>query len=210
MKTGAEILSIIANGSTNELTNGLNQESINIIVNKINEIPDSFFAARFNDSMNADSEISLIDFTMRTTDLSPEIRNGYMARFSINPDEYMKLQGIIGSIQVASEYGKEETTNKSKSGIALSNSESLDRAYPLWLAYLYGDSKNPREDIEKRLISDGKADKYDANYIVGLIEHNNSLMADKSEDVKKDLYIHTITKILDDAFEIPKEEEIEI
>ena len=103
--------------------------------------------------------------------------------------------------------------NKHKEyGFELADKESLDKAYPLWIAYLYADSKNPLEDISARLMADGTNGKYTAEYIVGLIEHTNSLMLGKNEDEKKDFYMSSISGILgkDERFSKKERESIEI
>lgn len=211
MKTDIETLKFIANGNYSVWINNVNEESANLIRSKIEEIPSEFFEARINLDDTSKASISLIEFSIKTANMSEEHRNWLMEKYHINPYDMNKLQGIVNSIRVAKEYGsavvekgKSSNDNKEVHGIALASEENLDKAYPLWLAYLYANSKNPMIDIENRLKEDGKIDKYKPEYIVGLIEHTNSLMKGKPEEEKKDFYMNSISGILDDKTEISK------
>lgn len=200
MKSDIEILSMISEGNYGAFINSLSEESASIIKTKINEIPSEFFKPQINLGEENGGTISLIQFCMGVSNLSVARKNGLMKKYSINPYDVNKIQSIVESIKVAEEYGlaqdKNEKKNHKEFGFELSDKESLDKAYPLWIAYLYADSKNPLEEINARLIKDNTADKYTAEYIYGLIEHTNSLMIGKSEVEKKDFYISSISGIL--------------
>lgn len=218
MKSDLEMLEIIHSGNYEEWINSMNPECANIIRTKIGEIPDVFFESRFSLDGNEKNSISLIEFCMRTSGMTAERRKGLMEKYHISPYDMNKLQGIINSMKVASEYGtdrqSDEVEEKLKKddayGIALANKNALEKAYPLWIAYLYSDSLNPLQDVKKRLETDGMADKYEPEYIVGLMNHTNSLMKGKSSSEKKDFYMHSISGILDEKSEVSISEEIEI
>lgn len=211
MRSDIETLKIIANGNFSDLIKGLNSESADIVKAKLNQIPDYFFEPRFKVNSATNERISLIDFSLKTLAMSEEQRKGLMDKYSISVYDMNKLQAILSSIKVASEYGsaqefERDDEKKSESrpyGIALATSENLDKAYPLWLAYLYSDSKNPFQDVKARLERDGMEKRYKPEYIVSLIEHTNSLMDGKTESEKKDFYMHSISGILDETDEIP-------
>lgn len=214
MKSNLEMLQMISSRDYSEFISTMTSESASIIKQKINEIPDTFFEPRFSIDGNIDNTISLIDFTMKTAGMSTERRNWLMEKYHISPYDVNKLQSIINSIKVASEYGRdrekeEKLTIKKEYGIALANEAALDKAYPLWIAYLYSDSATPLEDVTERLKKDGMDDKYKPEYIVGLMDHTNTLMQGKSIAEKKDFYAYSISGILEEAIEIPIDDEIE-
>lgn len=215
MRSELEMLEIIKSGNYSVWINDVNLESANIIKNKIQEIPSTFFEPRISVDLDASNNISLIDFMMQTVGMSTEKREGLMTQYHISHYDVIKLQTIINSIKVASEYGvereiKKENKNDSSYGIALSDEKALDKAYPLWIAYLYSDSKTPYEDIKIRLAHDGTDDKYTPEYIVGLIEHTNSILSEKSISEKKDFFISTINGILEEGFGINLSSKAEI
>ena len=218
MKSDLEMLEIIHSGDYEKWINSMNPECANIIRTKISEIPDVFFESRFSLDGNEQNSFSLIEFCMRTSGMSAERKKGLMEKYHISPYDMNKLQGIINSMKVASEYGtgrqNDEVEGKLKNdeayGIALANKNALEKAYPLWIAYLYSDSLNPLQDVKKRLETDGMADKYEPEYIVGLMNHTNSLMKGKSNSEKKDFYMNSISGILDEKSEVSISEEIEI
>ena len=218
MEVDNEIFRIITDRTNDNWLDTVSVESANIIKNKLGEIPTEFFEPRISLDFTEENKISLIEFSMQTAGMSKEKRDGLMSRYRINPYDLSKLQSIIDSIKVAREYGIAQETkrgygspDKHPYGIALSNEQSLDKAYPLWLAYLYADSKNPMEDISCRLKEDGMDEKYDAEYIVSLMEHTNSLLNGKSMDEKKEFYMQTINGILEEKGEIiQKKAEVEI
>ena len=218
MKSDIEILSMINEGRYGSFISSLSDESASIVKEKINEIPGEFFKPTIDLGKENGGTISLIQFCISVGNLNDERKNGLMRKYSINPYDMNKIQSIVESIKVVGEYGlaqksDEEKENKHKEfGFELADKESLDKAYPLWIAYLYADSKNPLEDISARLIADGTNGKYTAEYIVGLIEHTNSLMLGKSEDEKKDFYMSSISGILgkDERFSKKERESIEI
>lgn len=211
---GFEILELIYNRRNTEWLDTINIESANIIKSKIQEVPSTYFEHNITIDEN---RICLIDFIRQTLGISPEKRKRLMEKYNINYYDVKKLQTIIDSIKVASEYGgakesfNKEGINKSY-GISLSDSKSLDKAYPLWIAYLYADSKSPYEDIKMRLVQDGTDDKYTPEYILRLIEHTNLLLDGKTISEKKDFFISSISGILDEGVEIniSNKDEIEI
>lgn len=169
--------------------------------------------------------ISLIEFSKHIADLSTEKKIDIMEKYHISPYDINTLQRIIDSIKVADAYGRrqyrkeKEEEKRAKEelsqeyGIALADGAKIDKAYPLWLAFLYANSTNPLLDVKERLKQDGVENKYDPEYIVGLINHTNSLMSGKSESEKKDFYVSSISDILDEENEIKtpqKKNDIEI
>ncbi len=218
MKSDIEILSMINEGRYGSFINSLSDESASIVKEKINEISGEFFKPTIDLGKENGGTISLIQFCISVGNLNDARKNGLMRKYSINPYDMNKIQSIVESIKVAGEYGlaqksDEEKENKNKEfGFELADKDSLDKAYPLWIAYLYADSKNPLEDISARLVADGTNGKYTAEYIVGLIDHTNSLMVGKSEDEKKDFYMSSISGILgkDERFSKKERESIEI
>ena len=132
-----------------------------------------------------------------------------MERYSIDPYDMKKLQTIIDSIKIAQEVATVEEKQKNVDniqektyGFSLASSDRLARAYILLIAYQCADSTNPLSDVQARLKADGVEDKYNAQTIVGLIEHANSLMNGKSEEERKAFYMQSINEILEDATEI--------
>ena len=202
MKSDIEILSMINEGNYGDFISSLSDESASIIKGKISEIPNEFFMPKIDLGKGKGGNISLIQFCIGVGNLNDVRKNGLMKKYSINPYDMSKIQRIVESIKVATEYGLAQKSNEEKKeerkefGFELADKESLDKAYPLWIAYLYADSKNPLEDINARLIADGTNGKYTAEYIVGLMDHTNSLMIGKSEDEKKDFYMSSISGIL--------------
>lgn len=87
----------------------------------------------------------------------------------------------------------------------MAQSEKLDKAYPLWVAYLCASSSNPLASIKDKLKKDGMEGKYDPLYIEGLIKHVDLLMDGKDDAEKKDFYISSITGILDEKDEVELE-----
>ena len=213
MKSYIEILSMINEGRYGSFISSLSDESASIVREKINEIPGVFFKPTIDLGKENGGTISLIQFCISVGNLNDARKNGLMRKYSINPYDMNKIQSIVESIKVAGEYGLAQKSNEEKEfGFELADKDSLDKAYPLWIAYLYADSKNPLEDISARLVADGTNEKYTAEYIVGLIDHTNSLMVGKSEDEKKDFYMSSISGILgkDERFSKKERESIEI
>lgn len=218
MKSDIEILSMINEGRYGSFISSLSDESASIVREKINEIPGDFFKPTIDLSRENGGAVSLIQFCISAGNLNDARKNGLMRKYSINPYDINKIQSIVESIKVASEYGmatnkdKEEEKSHKEFGFELADKDSLDKAYPLWIAYLYADSKNPLEEINARLVMDGTDNKYTAEYIYGLIEHTNSIMVGKSETEKKDFYMSSISGILEKEERFPKKvkETIEI
>lgn len=218
MKSDIEILNMINERNYDVFINSLNDESASIVKGKIDEIPSEYFMPSINLGKEHGGMISLIQFCMSVNELGDLQKNGLMKKYSINPYDMNKIQSIVESIKVASEYGmaqneyKEEEKSHKEFGFELADKDSLDKAYPLWIAYLYADSKNPLDEINARLVMDGTDNKYTAEYIYGLIEHTNSIMVGKSETEKKDFYMSSISGILEKEERFPKKvkETIEI
>lgn len=208
MKTDLEIISNIITNENSGWFNTINVESAAIIKSKISEIPTRFYEPRITIDEATGSKISLLEFSLKIAKMSSSSKNKLMKKYNIDPYDMEKLQSIIDNIKVVSEYGslKENTSDKSNEegtyGIALSDKKQLDKAYPLWIAYLYADSETPYEDIKIRLIHDGTDDKYTPEYIVGLIEHTNLLLMGKTISEKKDFFISSISDILDEGLGI--------
>ncbi len=210
MISNKETLKIINSGNIGSLYEGISGESLDIIKNKINEIPSEFFERRISLDGSMENTISLIEFSMQVADMSTERKIGLMEKYHISPYDINTLQRIIDSIRVADTYGRREIREEEKAkkqadaiyGIALADESKIDKAYPLWLAFIYANSSNPLSDIKLRLEHDGVKDKYKAEDIVGLIEHTNTLMNGKSDNEKKDFYISSISGILDEDNEI--------
>lgn len=208
--TDIEMLSILQSKSFDALWNGKNEISSNLIQNKIMEIPSEFFEPRICIDVEGNKHISLIQFSTELASMPSSRRRGMMEKYHINPYDLQKLQTIVDSIKVAREYGSKEIEKtvteerKESYGFSLSSNDKLGKAYPLWLAYLFIDSKNPYADVNAKLKEDGMNRKYRAETIVGIIEHTNDLMKDKSIDEKKDFYIHSISDILDKPVETVK------
>lgn len=203
MKSDIEILSMINEGRYGSFISSLSDESASIVREKINEIPGDFFKPTIDLGSEKGGAISLIQFCISAGNLNDARKNGLMRKYSINPYDMNKIQSIVESIKVAGEYGLAQKNNEEKKekhkefGFELADKDSLDKAYPLWIAYLYADSKNPLEEINARLVMDGTDNKYTAEYIYGLIEHTNSIMVGKSEAEKKDFYMSSISGILE-------------
>lgn len=202
MMSDIEMLKLLNNGNFNDLFLNINDASIDFIKSRIKEIPTEYFQPRIMIDEKGNKCISLIQFSTEVAGMPSEKRKGLMEKYHINPFDMKKLQGIIDSIKVAYEYGtledKVENENKNESyGFSLASDEKLDKAYPLWLAYLFADSENPLADIKMKLKEDGMDGKYSPETIVGLIEHTNGLMQGRSQEEKKDFYVKSINGILE-------------
>ena len=212
--TDVEVLSILQSKKFDTLWNGRNEISINLIQNRVQEIPSEFFEPRICIDLEGNKHISLIQFSTELASMSSEKKRGMMEKYHINPYDVQKLQTIIDGIKVAREYGDyrkekvERTTNNEDSyGFSLSSNDKLGKAYPLWLAYLFMDSQNPYADISAKLREDGMSKKYRPETIMGLIDHTNELMKGKSVTEKKDICIHSISDILDRPVEVSKKKD---
>lgn len=219
MKTDLEIISSFITREYDELFGTIDSESVTLIKNKISEIPISFYEPRIAIDETSENKISLLEFSLKTAKMSNSSRKGLMEKYNIDPYDMEKLQCIIDSIKITREYAsvKEVVIDKKENenisyGIALSNQKQLDKAYPLWIAYLYTDSVKPYDDIKRRLRQDGTDGKYTPEYIVGLIEHTNSLLCGHSTSEKKKFFIDSISDILNEDVEINKrmKDEVEI
>ncbi len=196
MNTDFEILKIINTGNVEDLAD-ISDESLNIIKDKINEVPSNFFEPNIVINKEIGARISLIEFSMDTVGMSYDKKKALMDKYHVDPYDMDKLQRIIDSINVAKSYGEVKKEDEAPTyGFALASEAKLDKAYPLWIAYLYASSPNPFQDVKNRLVNDGMLDKYKPEYIVGLIEHTNELMNGKSESEKKDFYMNSINGIL--------------
>ena len=210
MITDKEALEMILNGHYENLYFGMQDTSISMIKDRIQEIPSEFFEPNINIDKDGRKKVSLIQFSAEIAGMPAERQKGMMEKYKINPYDMKKLQAIIDSIRVVREYGsvkmreeQEKSTPNEEHvyGFSLASNDKISKAYPLWLAYLFADSKNPMVDISAKLKEDGMEDKYDPKTIVKLIEHTNSLMEGKSEEEKKDFYVKSIGGILDEEIE---------
>lgn len=197
-----DTLRALQSGDFSCLYKNANEASSSIIQNKINEIPSEYFEPRISINKNDNTRISLIQFSIETANMDTVRRKGLMTKYNIDPHDMKKLQTIVDSINIAREYGEvQEPTIEEKEnrvyGISLSSNENLDKAYPLWVAYLLSDSKKPLSDAKAKLREDGVEDKYSPEMIVDLIKHTKTLMKGKSEEEIKDFYVQSINGILD-------------
>jgi len=205
--TDIETLKLLNSRNFERIYHGTDIISDSIIRKKIQEIPNEFFEPKINVDNDGTTKISLIQFSMQTAGMNSEKKNGLMQKYNINPYDMKKLQTIIDSIKVAQEYGKaekERIENRKENyhqeyGFSLASNDRLDKAYPLWLAYLFADSVNPLMDIKAKLKEDGMEEKYEPETILELIEYNNMLMKGKDSEEKKDFYIKSISDILERA-----------
>lgn len=212
MKKESEILEMIMNKNITAWQENLSASSINLIKSKLNEIPNAFYEPRIE--LEDERRISLIEFSFKTCHMSPERKNYLAEKYHINLTDLGALQNIVTNIKVTGEYGsieniKKENKESKPYGFALADENKLDKAYPLWVAYLFADSIDPIQDVKAKLKEDGMEKKYDAEYIVGLIDHTNKLMADRPSTDKKDLYMHSISGILEEKDELTKVFELE-
>lgn len=221
MKTNFETLQMIHTRDYETLLDGMSINSVNILKSRIDEIPSEFYEPRISIGENKENRISLIEFSLKTASMSMEQRNGLMQKYHIDIYDMDKLQAIVESIRVLRKYGnfearREEFNNQEQMkdgnlpGIALSSEKKLDRVYPLWVAYLYSTSTNPLEDVKLKLMEDGMQDKYEPEYIVGLINYTNNLMEGKTIEEKEDFYMRSINGILDEEEIKQKKSEIDV
>ena len=213
--TETDMLNIIQSKNFEYLWYQSDSLSTQIIQNKLQEIPAEFFEPRICVNKEKNTNISLIQFSSEINGLSNERKRGMMEQYHIDPYDMQRLQTIIDSIKIAREYGKDNTKNEARLnsneesyGFSLSSNDRLGKAYPLWLAYLFADSKNPYEDISAKLKEDGMNRKYRPETVMELMEHTNELMKGKSISEKKNFYIHSINDILDRPVENLKKRDI--
>lgn len=218
MMSDKEALQILWNKDYDRLLQGINATSAHIIQNKIQEIPSYFYEPTIAMDETGKNRISIIQFSTEIANMNNERKKGLMSRYQIRVDDMQKLQGIVDSIKVATEYGhstpveeKQEKEEVASYGFSLSSHAQIDRAYPLWVAYLCADALSPLHAVKEKLREDGTEGQYNPEMIVGLIEHTNALMNGKSEEEKKNFFIQSISGILGDFQEVkPEKDTVEI
>ena len=196
--TNSDTIKMIANGNFEGLFSDADYMTASVIKSRLQSIPSQFFEPRIEIDDTGTNKISLVQFSAQIADMPIEKRNGLMERYNIDPYDMGKLQSIIESINIVREYGSMDKDDKNDKayGFSLSSHSNLDKAYPLWLAFLYANSINPLIDIKAKLKEDGMEGKYEPETIMELIKHTNELMEGKTENEKKDFYMKSISGIL--------------
>ena len=98
---------------------------------------------------------------MQIADMNTERKLALMQKYHISPYDINTIQRIVDSIKVtdtyerSKEYEQEQNQEEKTYGISLATQSKIDKAYPLWIAFLYSDSLNPLQEITARLKSDG-------------------------------------------------------